>query len=269
MQLRKTTVYLLWLSLMLAGSCDAANHVVIVGGDSGDYYNQPVLSFNPSQLTIDAGDTVTFKNAGGFHTVHSDSSAVTQFQCSENCSDNNLPSANAWSATVTFPTAGTIGYHCDQHVNMGMHGTITVNAPPPPPPPSIALGGYMSGAWYTPGQSGHGFLIEAAKDHNMVAIWFVFAPDGSAQNWVYAQGNYDTAGNTATLPAVLLTGAAFPPNFDSADLTQTTWGTLTFTFSDCNNGVASWNSTLPGYGSGTLPIARLTQIDGTSCPQTQ
>ncbi len=35
-----------------------------------------------------------------------------------------------------------------------------------------------------------------------------------------------------TLPAILLTGAKFPPNFKSSDITQTPWGTITFTFSD-------------------------------------
>jgi len=42
---------------------------------------------------------------------------------------------------------------------------------------------------------------------------------------------------------------------------------LTFTFADCNNGAVSWNSTLPGYGSGTVPIVRLTQIAGMACPK--
>jgi hypothetical protein len=42
---------------------------------------------------------------------------------------------------------------------------------------------------------------------------------------------------------------------------------LTFVFSDCNHGQAIWNSIVPGYGSGSMPIARLTHIRGTTCPQ--
>jgi hypothetical protein len=48
------------------------------------------------------------------------------------------------------------------------------------------------------------------------------------------------------------------------------WGTLTFTFSDCNNGTMSWHSDVPGYNNANdtpLPIQRLTQIAGTACPQ--
>ena len=70
-----------------------------------------------------------------------------------------------------------------------------------------------------------------------------------------------------TLPAILLTGARFPPNFLSSDVHQTPWGTITFTFTDCNTGTATWTPTLAGYTGGTLAISRLTQIDGTTCPQ--
>jgi hypothetical protein len=134
-------------------------------------------------------------------------------------------------------------------------------------PSPIALGGYMSGNWFNPQQGGHGFQIEAATNNVMVAIWFVYSPDGSGQNWIYAQGTYDKTRSSVTLPASLLTGAKFPPNFKSSDLTQTAWGNINFDFTDCNNGTATWSSPLPGYGMGSMSITRLTQIEGTVCPQ--
>jgi hypothetical protein len=105
----------------------------------------------------------------------------------------------------------------------------------------------------------------------MVAIWFVYTPDGKNQNWIYAQGPYDSNENTVTLPATIYHGAKFPAplsNFDPNDLVGTLgdWGTLTFSFTDCNNGMASWTSTENGYGSGSIAITRLTSIDGTICP---
>jgi plastocyanin len=249
----------------------AANIDVTVGGTTSDggYYggSSALLAFTPTNLTINAGDTVTFTNAGGApHNVHADDDS---FMCSSGCRGDGsgasgAPSAAAWSAKVTFATPGTFGFHCDEHVSMGMTGSVTVNAVAPP---AITIGGYMSGNWYNSGQGGQGFQIEAATNNNMVAIWFVYAPDGSAQNWIYAQGAYDTTSNTVTLPAIMLTGAKFPPNFKSSDITQMPWGTITFTFSDCNTGTATWAPTMAGYTGGTLPITRLTQIDGTSCPQ--
>lgn len=101
----------------------AANHEVAVGGAG--------LVFTPAALTINAGDTVTFTNAGGFHNVASDPGAVTQFRCSTTCgnSPDGDPSGANWTQVITFPTPGTIGYHCDAHAGSGMVGTITVNVP--------------------------------------------------------------------------------------------------------------------------------------------
>jgi len=104
----------------------AASHTVLVGQNN---LGQSALAFNPSSLTINAGDTVTFTNAGGFHNVDS-TSGPTTFKCSVNCTTNNTPNSSAWSQTVTFPTPGTVTYQCDQHAGSGMVGSITVNALP-------------------------------------------------------------------------------------------------------------------------------------------
>jgi hypothetical protein len=153
--------------------------------------------------------------------------------------------------------------------------------------PAIKLGGYLSGNWAVPNQGGHGFQLEltnapgaTAGTKAMVAIWFVYTPpgstlnDGSGQNWIYAQGEFDPTSNTVTLPAILLAGAQFPPNFVASDVHRVPsdsalWGHLTFAFTDCNNGTVSWHSDLTGYNLDNdtpLPIQRITQIDGTTCP---
>lgn len=140
-------------------------------------------------------------------------------------------------------------------------------------PPPILLGGYMSGNWYNPTQGGHGFQLELTSTHEMIAIWFVYTPDGSGQSWIYAEGFWDATKSTVTLPAIILTGARFPPNFNSADVHRQQpqgWGTITFSFSDCNHGTVSWHSDAAGYNNANdtpLAISRLTDIDGASCPQ--
>jgi hypothetical protein len=141
--------------------------------------------------------------------------------------------------------------------------------PPPPPPPPITIGNYISGNWFDPttGQDGHGVQFEVLPGNGIIAIWFVFTPDGTGQTWLYAQGSYDPTSSTVTLPAFLSLGGRFPPNFDHADNTVTQWGTLTIAFADCNNGTLAWSSTVTGYPpSGSFPIARATSIAGTSCP---
>ena len=115
------------LGLLFPLAASAANHVVDA---------LPNLTFSPSNLTITAGDTVTFRNSGGFHNVVSDPGAVTSFRCANGCDgaggNGNLSNA-AWTATVTFPVAGTAGYYCEAHGDpggVGMAGKITVNAAP-------------------------------------------------------------------------------------------------------------------------------------------
>jgi hypothetical protein len=136
-------------------------------------------------------------------------------------------------------------------------------------PVSITIRPGISGNWDDPtvGQAGHGFQFEILPNNGILVIWFVFTPDGTGQTWLYSQGSYDPASNTVTLPAYLSVGQKFPPNYNVSDRHLTQWGTLTFTFTDCNRGTASWTSTAAGYPpSGSFPIARVTSIAGTICP---
>ena len=112
---------------MASSAAMATDHPVQVGGSVG-------LAFSPQFLTINAGDTVTFTNAGGQHNVSSDPGAVTSFHCSTACGASPVgdPNSALWTQTITFPTPGTVGYHCDLHgaPGQGMFGTITVSPTP-------------------------------------------------------------------------------------------------------------------------------------------
>ncbi|HZP64873.1 MAG TPA: hypothetical protein VFB32_01070, partial [Rudaea sp.] len=129
---------------------------------------------------------------------------------------------------------------------------------------SVPIEPSFTGAWFDPTQSGHGLFVEVLPDNRFLAWWFTFAPDGG-QAWFGGVGTY--SGNTATITEVALTtGGRFIPNFDPSTITKTLWGSLTFTFDDCNHGRVDFASVL-GYGSGSMPLTRLTQIDGTTCPR--
>jgi plastocyanin len=265
MYVRTHNVFLAVALLLVANASWAANVTVHASG----------MSFAPANVTINVGDTVTFVNDGGVHNV---SSSDGGFRCANGCDGQggNGNPGTGWQFALQFNSAGTIHYLCEIHSSMGMVGSVTVNAVAA----TLNLGGYLSGNWYNPAQGGHGFQLEftnqadagVPSQKELVAIWFVYTPDGSGQNWVYAQGPYDSTKNTVTVPATLLHGAKFPfplSNFDPNAVVGTLgdWGSVTFTFSDCNNGTASWTSTVNGYGNGTIPIQRLTSIQGTACPQ--
>ncbi len=148
-------------------------------------------------------------------------------------------------------------------------GNSFVSTHPAANPSSITIRPGISGNWDDPtvGQEGHGFQFEILPGNGILAIWFVFTPDGTGQTWLYSQGSYDPASDTVTLPTYISVGAKFPPNYKVSDRHLTQWGTLTFTFTDCNHGTASWTSTAAGYpATGSFPIARVTSIAGTTCP---
>ena len=112
-------VLLLFLSsLFVALPMAAANHVIDVGGSNGN-------RFSPSSLTIQVGDSVTWRNMGGFHNV----SAPGEFRCSDGCDGeggNGGPSTSSWEFTRTFNSAASISYFCEPHQGVGMTGTLTV-----------------------------------------------------------------------------------------------------------------------------------------------
>ena len=266
LHLRKTWPALLFL---LAFSYSwATDHQVTVGGTTGSgVYTYPVLMFNPPTLTINPGDTVTFVNAGGApHNVDADNGS---FRCAAGCDGaggDGTPSAANWSSTVTFDaaTAGTvIHYHCDVHGSSGMTGTITVNSAGGATG-NVPITSGFTGAWYDPNQSGHGLFIEVLANNSILAWWFTFTPDGTQQAWFGNVGAIN--GTTATVEAVQTQGGQWIPNFNPANITQPVWGTLTFTFTDCNHGRVDFTSSVTGYGAGHMDLTRLTQPAGLTCP---
>lgn len=110
---------LVLLPLPAASPANAADYLVLVG---------PGQTFNPAELTIAAGDRVTFRNSGGMHNVKANDNA---FRCANGCDGqggDGSAANNIWHFSLTFPAAGTVGYYCETHgtPTNGMRGTIVV-----------------------------------------------------------------------------------------------------------------------------------------------
>lgn len=276
------------LACVPAASAFAADHEVSVGGGA--------MRFAPSDLTIRVGDTVTFVNAGGTHNVVADDGS---FRCAAGCSTDGPnraavgwyttlkaegadpdgycgpyggygcddapgdPSSAAWRTTLTFGAPGTVGYHCEAHggPGSGMFGRIVVEASGGG---GFRIGPSITGNWYDPSQNGHGVQLEMIGETLVTAIWFTFDAAG-APAWIVGSGTVD--GNRIAMQAGRSSGGRFPPNFDPAAIVARPWGTLTFTFDGCASGKVDWTSTDPAFtAAGTLPLVRLTQVQGMACP---
>tara|TARA_B100000927_G_C16409593_1_gene446751 strand:+ start:19 stop:369 length:351 start_codon:yes stop_codon:yes gene_type:complete len=94
-------------------SVSAATVEVKLGTDAG------MLAFEPSTVTISAGDTVKFIN-----NKLAPHNAV--FEGHEDLSHPDLAFAPGESWEETFATAGTYDYYCEPHRGAGMVGKVIV-----------------------------------------------------------------------------------------------------------------------------------------------
>lgn len=126
------------------------------------------------------------------------------------------------------------------------------------------VGPGFSGVWYDPAQDGHYLIVQVLSDNRFLAGWLTFAPDGRRQAWFGGVGTYN--GNTAIVNDVYqTTGGRWIPDHDPARIAVKPWGSLTFTFTDCDHGRVDFNS-VAGYGSDSMNLTRLTQPAGLACP---
>jgi len=133
--------------------------------------------------------------------------------------------------------------------------------------PGFQIGPGVSGSWFDRDQSGHGFDLQvlATVPPQLLVTWYVFDPAGNA-TWITGTGPITDSEAVVQATQVRGPGALFPPNFNPAMVSSYYWGTLTFSFNDCNDGQVSWHSVYSDYGDGMLPITRLTLPAGLTCP---
>jgi hypothetical protein len=253
--MRKIT-WSLALLLLCAIPALASSHVVVI-----DVCANRTVCFFPGSLTINVGESVTFAKYPDIVTDFSDNVVADDgsFRCARGCDGEGGDGTpwGDWTVTRTFSGPGIVGYHDEASHATGVIVVVVPGAPP------FAIGPGITGAWYDPAQSGHGLFIEVLPDSRFYASWFAFTPGVSAQSWFTGVGIY--SGNTATITAVeQATGGRWIPNFDPSQIVRNAWGTLIFTFSDCNHGTVDFSSVL-GYGTGSMNLTRLTQPAGLTC----
>jgi hypothetical protein len=141
-------------------------------------------------------------------------------------------------------------------------GAVSSGAEQSQPQDEFELTAAMSGAWYDPSHNGEGWLLEILNDGQALLAWFTYDSEGR-QAWFYNNGTVD--GNTVTFDLLVPSGTDFGPTFDPNELNLPAWGRASFTFENCNSGSMTYDSPIPGYGSGSIGLTRLTGISGLPC----
>ena len=91
---------------------NATNHTVQTLG----------MTFSPSSITINSGDSVTFVNTSGWHNVNG---TIQTFPANPESFSNPSGISSGWTYVHVFTIAGTYNYQCDPHLP-GMVGSIIV-----------------------------------------------------------------------------------------------------------------------------------------------
>ena len=91
--------------------------------NSGNFY------YNPSNLTINVGDTVVWINDGGYHNVNFDVSSLTGQSYNNPESFISSPTLSSTLYSYVFTVPGSYTYDCSvgSHAANGMVGYITVS----------------------------------------------------------------------------------------------------------------------------------------------
>eukprot|EP01025_Chloroclados_australasicus_P008969 TRINITY_DN1336_c0_g1_i1.p1 TRINITY_DN1336_c0_g1~~TRINITY_DN1336_c0_g1_i1.p1 ORF type:complete len:153 (+),score=22.89 TRINITY_DN1336_c0_g1_i1:168-626(+) len=106
-------------SIAMALSANAAQ--IKMGGDDGS------LVFVPSDLTVSAGEEITWVNNKGFpHNVVFDEDEVPEGVDADALSNEDYLNAPGETVIRKLTVPGTYGYYCEPHQGAGMKGKITV-----------------------------------------------------------------------------------------------------------------------------------------------
>lgn len=120
----------------------------------------------------------------------------------------------------------------------------------------------MTGSWYDPNQSGHGFNIEVLANQRIIVYWYVYDVAGNSM-WLVGEGTY--RGKSAELELLRASENFFPPAFDPDSVDLERWGSLSLEFSDCRVGSASWHPDDPSFDPGEMPITKLSPPNELGC----
>ena len=121
-----------------------------------------------------------------------------------------------------------------------------------------------SGSWYDPQRSGEGFTIEVMFNNEVLAFWFSYDTDGN-RRWFFGTGIFE--GDRIVFPEMYTTlGGIFGDGFNMDDVEVNSWGSMEMEL-NCTTGSVSFEPTEEGFPSGSYELARLTILQGFSCPE--
>ncbi|MDX1606396.1 MAG: hypothetical protein R3202_09395, partial [Candidatus Competibacterales bacterium] len=129
------------------------------------------------------------------------------------------------------------------------------------PPAGASIG--LTGAWFDPDQVGAGLFFEELADGRLNAYWFTYDDQGQPA-WMTGVG--ERAENEFVFETMFMPrGTRFGADFDPAAVVLEPWGRMVVSVPDCTGLDLDYESTVPGFGEGSLALVRLTEPRGVDC----
>jgi hypothetical protein len=290
--LTETETYTLWRVPCSGGTSAVLLQIDRPSAADGNADQFPVF---PNLYTGSNGNPLLVRAPNDANTVYSDNAPGSPVVYSNIYVLEYYPgtsSADASSQNGNYNQAFTLNIDTlfDDSNNNRIIGTINLpaysansfnNYPSSTNP--LEISGYVSGPWYDPTHSGEGLLIQVYDNgdqatRTFAATWYTF--DGlGIPFWLYAQAVLPIQGTAAGVtngyqvinaPVKYVTGGGFAGNF-TPPVTSNTWGTMSFSFQDCNtlnfsyNGATGSSLTSGPTGSGSKQWTRLANTSGLVC----
>lgn len=131
----------------------------------------------------------------------------------------------------------------------------------------ISISAGITGAWYNASRDGEGLFIEVTNSNGnlvFVVTWYTY--DQGDQMWLIGTAPFNRGDTKVVVPMQVTSGTSFGDRFNQDEVRKSDWGTLEFSFSSCKSGIMTYQAGSE-FGSGSIPITRLTSIDGLLCDQ--
>jgi hypothetical protein len=125
---------------------------------------------------------------------------------------------------------------------------------------------FFTGLWDQTQHENQGLNLQIVDQANGqtagVAYWYTYGDDRKSA-WYIGIGPVN--GNRVEMTLYEVDDVGFLQNDDPNDDPVVDIGTLVMEFSSCNQGVVSYDTSLPGVGSGSFAVERITDLLNTQC----
>ncbi len=261
---------------------------------SGSQNNGSVYPIFPSLYTSNGNGALYPRSPNDPNTVYSDTlpfspiyndKNVYVLEIYLNTSASSFNFNQAFALKIDTLLEDSHGVEITGTINVPVYSPASFNNYPSASNP-MEISGYVSGPWYDHTHGGEGMLIEVYDngDHatrTFAATWYTFDNLGlpfwlAADVVIPLPTQTQNAGATNSYqvinaPVQYITGGGFAGNF-TPPVTRNAWGTMSFSFADCNTLNFSYNGATgsnisggPVGGNSTRQWTRLASINGLVC----